>query len=301
MAANTGPAWSAVIDIGSNSVLLLIARRGADGSLEVERDQSTVTRLSEGAAKSGVLSPVAIERTLTCLRDYVAVVRELGASLRAVATEGVRMVQNPAAFLDPAAVVLGQPVELVSGDEEARLSYLSVALEQPGDGPLRVLDIGGGSTELVLGRGHELISSRSHAIGSVRLTEMFVDTDPPTPANIAAIEDHARRAFGDQPVIPHPELYGLAGTITSTAALILGLERYERHRVDGAWFSVAQVRALRDELAAEPIERRAARSALGRGRADVIVAGVTILLCALEHCGAETLIVRDRGLRYALL
>ncbi|TPV94896.1 MAG: Ppx/GppA family phosphatase [Myxococcales bacterium FL481] len=301
LAASGETGWSAVIDIGSNSCLLLVARRRADGSLLVHSDTSTVTRLSEGAAQCGRLRPEAIARTLACLETYAATARALGCTCRAVATEAVRMVADADRFLEPAAKVLGAPVELLSGEQEARLSYLSVALEHPTDESLRVLDIGGGSTELVCGRGREIHSSESHPIGSVRLTEAHVTSDPPSPANLAAIEAHAQRVFAAQRIDPYPELCGLAGTITSAAALGLGLARYERHRVDGSRFSVDQMRALRDELATESSEQRASRPALGPGRADVIVAGMTILLCALQHCGAQTLLVRDRGLRYALL
>ena len=299
--ADAGGEWSGVIDIGSNSVLLLVARRFADGTLDVRLDQSTVTRLSEGAGRSGSLRPEAISRTLACLREYAEIVARFGCTVRAVATEGLRMVANPRAFLVPAADILGRDVELISGEQEARLSYLSVARETPPGTALRVLDIGGGSTELVLGTGQQVESAHSHRIGSVRLTEAHIDTDPPSKRALTAIEAAARESFAGQVVTPQAELHGLAGTITSSAALMLGLERYERRRVDGTRFSLQQVRALRDQLAGETLAARLQHAALGKGRADVIVAGVTILLCALEHCGAETLVVRDRGLRYALL
>lgn len=291
----------AVIDIGSNSVLLLIGERRPDGSVEIVHDRATVTRLSEGAAQSGRLSSEAIARTLECLEEYARVVRSHGLPLRAVATEGVRMAQNGRDFLDPVAGVLGRSVELISGEEEARLSYLSVALECPQPGHLRVIDIGGASTELVVGRGHEIIDRRSHRIGSVRLTEALVHGDPVTPAELDAIEQSARDAFLDQPLQPHAELHGLAGTVTTATAVMLGLSAYDRQAVDGQRLSRSQVRTLRDQLAAQTVEQRAAHPCIGPGRADVIVTGVTILACALEHCGADTLVVRDRGLRYALL
>ncbi|MEE9383101.1 MAG: hypothetical protein V3V08_06770 [Nannocystaceae bacterium] len=292
---------SAIIDIGSNSCLLLIARRLPGGSLDVRLDRSTVTRLSQGAAQTGTLRADAVARTLSCLKQYAEIAREHGARPRAVATEGLRMVTNPEVFLEPAAAILGDPVQLISGDEEARLSYLSVALEYDEARDLRVLDIGGGSTELVVGHGHEVRSSMSHAVGSVRLTEAHVHQDPPSAASVAAMEAAVRAAFARQPLSPFPQLHGLAGTITSSAALILELPRYERSRVDQATFGAAAIRKLRDRLMHETLLDRSAYPSLGQGRADVIVAGVTILLVALEHCGAETLVVRDRGLRYALL
>ena len=294
--------WRAVIDIGTNSVLLLIARRAVGSAVEVLLDQSTITRLGKGAGQSGVLAPDAIARTLAVLRRYRETAEAHGASLLAVTTEGVRMASNRDDFLAPAAEVLGAPVRLLGGDEEAELSYRSVAQETGGAGPLRVIDIGGGSTEIAVGEGMTLLSSVSHRIGAVRLTERFVTSDPPTPETVAAIEQEALATFGrGQPLAPHPVLHGVAGTVTTAAALLLGLEKYDREKVDGTRFAAAQVRALRDELARETSAERCRRPALDPGRADVVVAGLTILVAALQHCGATELAVRDRGLRYALV
>lgn len=292
----------AVIDIGSNSILLLLASRGPHG-FEIVRDEATVARLSQGAADRGSLAPEAIARALAVIERYVGVAREHGIereAIVAVATEGLRMVDNPQDFLDPAAALLGRPVRLISGDEEARLSYQSVALDHP-DAELRVIDIGGASTELAIGRGRELLASHSHRIGSVRLSERFVVEHPPPRAAILEMEASVRAALADQPLAPQPELHGLAGTVTTCAALLLGLREYERERIDGSRFPTERIRALRDELATWPLARLQAEPLLGVGRADLVVAGATILLVALEHCGADTLVVRDRGLRYALV
>ncbi len=283
----------AVIDIGTNSVLLLVGRR-VGSRVEIVRDEARITRLGEGVGRSGVLAPEAIERTVRVLEDYRELARADGAELVAVATEGLRQASNQDAFLEPAARALGQPVTLVSGDEEARLSWLSVAQEEPELETLRVLDIGGGSTELVVGRGETIESRRSHKVGSVRMTERFGE-------NVRAIEAAVREAFAEQPVAPAPVLHGLAGTVTTAAALMLGLEAYDRDRVDGTRWSVERIVTLREEIAAETVQQRTRRPCLPIGRADVIVAGLTILVEALRHCGASTLVCRDRGLRFALL
>lgn len=295
--------WRAVIDIGTNSVLLLIARRRLTGpGLEVALDESTITRLGKGVAQTGVLAPEAIASTLEVLRRYRETAASFGAAPLAVTTEGVRLATNRDEFLRPAGALLGSPVRLLSGEEEAALSFRSVAQETAEDGPLRVLDIGGGSTEIAVGEAGALVSSVSHPIGAVRLTERFVTSDPPTPEAVAAIEAEALATFArGQPLPPYPVLHGLAGTVTTAAALLLGLAKYDRERVDGSVFQAAQVRALRDELARETSAERCRRPALDPGRADVVVAGLSILLAALRHCGADTLVVRDRGLRYALL
>jgi exopolyphosphatase/guanosine-5'-triphosphate,3'-diphosphate pyrophosphatase len=152
MSASSFP-WRAVIDLGSNTALLLIARRRVDGSIEVKRDRARLTRLSAGAVVTGRLDPAAIARTLEALRAHRQEAEECGATLTAVATEGVRIVGHPAAFLADAAEVLGTELRVISGAEEAALSYQSVAIDHAGGGRLRVIDIGGASTELIVGTG----------------------------------------------------------------------------------------------------------------------------------------------------
>lgn len=295
-------AMRAVIDIGSNSVLLLVGRRHADGSLTIVRDESTVARVAEGAAASGKLRPDAIERTLSVLRRYRELADADGVTeIEAVATEGLRMADNAQEFLCPAAAVLGSAVRLLSGEDEARLSYRSVALEHPDLDPLRVLDIGGASTELVVGRGLEVEQAVSHQLGSVRITEMLGDGHPPSATALARMHVHAREVFSAQPLQPHSTLHGLAGTVTTATALLLGLERYDRDAVDRTLVGIAALRSLLDRLLGMSLAQLQACPLLGIGRADVVVGGVVILIAALEHCGAEMLLVRDRGLRYALL
>lgn len=291
----------AVIDIGTNSVLLLLGRRGADGRVEIERDEARVARLGEGVAKRGSLLPEAIDRTIAILEDYRQLADAAGAPIEAVATEGLRLASDREVFLGRAHQALGVPVRMISGEDEARLSYLSVAREHPDVAVMRVIDIGGASTELVSGRGEQIESVVSHKVGSVRLTEAHVRHDPISGDEIEAIEAEARAALHRQPLPPVETLYGLAGTVTTTAALLLGLREYDRERVDGTRWGRAEIAALRDRLAAETIETRMQRTGLAPGRADVVVAGISVLLVALDHCGATTLAVRDRGLRYALL
>jgi exopolyphosphatase/guanosine-5'-triphosphate,3'-diphosphate pyrophosphatase len=164
-----------------------------------------------------------------------------------------------------------------------------------------VIDVGGGSTELVVGEGTSIADMRSHAVGAVRLTERYARGDPPAPEGVQVMTGAIREALATQPLSPHPELIGLAGTATTAAALMLGLDRYDRDLVDRSRFPLSDLRGLRDELAAETFAQRCERPCLPPGRADVIVAGLTILCVALEHCGADTFVVRDRGLRYSLL
>ncbi len=303
MNSSSEPPWRAVIDIGTNSVLLLLARRhGPDAALEVASDTCTITRLGAGVATSGRLDPAAIARTLACLQTYRQRADAASATIVAVTTEGVRMASNRDDFLGPAAQVLGVPVRLLSGPEEAALSFRSVACDTTETTTLRVLDIGGGSTELAVGDREQLHGAVSHPVGAVRLTDTLAPADPPTPAMLAAVRAAVLASLQQhQPLTPAPLLHGVAGTVTTTAALLLGLTAYDRLRVDGSRFAVSEVAALRDTLARETAAERTRRPCLERGRADVIVTGLTILLAALEHCGATTLVVRDRGLRYSLI
>lgn len=289
-----------VLDIGSNSVLLLVAAINEQGRLRVVRDVSRVTRLSEGAAASGKLKSAAIDRTLAALHELRGLANQLGVNPLAVATAGVRMAKNQDDFLLPAAEVLGAPVRLLSGDQEAQLSFASVAVDQSETTPIRVIDIGGGSTELVVGCGNKILSAHSHEIGAVRLTERFVHSDPVDPDALEAMERAIAESFSKQKLEPSPVLYGLAGTVTSAAALILGLQEYDREKVDGTQITLGELLRLRDELAAMTQAQRRALPVLGKGRADVVVAGVTVLCSAMRHCGAQMLAVKDRGLRYAL-
>lgn len=291
----------AVIDIGTNSVLLLLGSRAADGAVLIEHDEARVARLGEGVAKRGALLPAAIDRTIEILADYRQQADAADAPIEAVATEGLRLAEDRDVFLNRAEAALGVPVRMISGEEEARLSYLSVAREHPDVEAMRVIDIGGASTELVAGRGEEIDSVVSHKIGSVRLTEAHVKGDPITAAEVEAIAAAARSTLERQPMESAHELYGLAGTVTTLGALLLGLEAYDRDAVDGSRWARTDVGILRDQLAAESLDTRLRRPCLSPGRADVVVAGLTILCVAMEHCGANTLVVRDRGLRYALL
>lgn len=294
----------AAIDIGSNSVLLLVGRRDAAGQVVVAAEAARITRLARGASATGALDPAAIDRTVAVLAEYREIAAQHGGQIVAVATEGLRVAKDPSVFLNAAKEALGVDVRMISGDEEARLSYLSVAHEKPAEepvGPLRVVDIGGASTELVVGQGREIVDARSHHVGSVRFTERFVDSDVVSSEAIAAIDAAASEALQSQPVTPHPEVHGLAGTVTTAAALLLDLAAYDRLAIDGSRWSAEQLVSLRDRLAALPLEQRIREPVLPRGRADVIVAGLTILIAVLRHCGASTLVTRDRGLRYALI
>ena len=268
----------AAVDIGTNSTRLLVTS-SEEG--EVER-RMVVTRLGEGVDASGRLAPGAIGRTLDVLADYARVARSAGvARLRATATSAARDAANTGDFFVPAAALLGVTPEVISGIDEAGLSFLGATAElDPADGPFLVADVGGGSTEFVLG--HETPEALvSVDVGCVRVTERFLGSDPPSPAELSAargaVDAELDRVEAAVPVARARRLVGLAGTVTTVAAYVLGLAERDAARTHHAVLSVAEVDAAYRELAAMGVgERRGCL--VDPGRADVVVGGALLFV-----------------------
>ncbi|PZR54414.1 exopolyphosphatase [Xylanimonas oleitrophica] len=272
----------AAVDCGTNSIRLLVADVAADGTLtEVER-RTTIVRLGQGVDRTGELAPEALERTFAATREYARVVRETGAEkVRFVATSATRDARNRQVFADGVRAALGVEPEVVSGDEEAALSFRgatgAVAVSHPG--PYLVADLGGGSTELVLGESAPQ-AAFSMDVGSVRMTERHLPSDPPTQAEVEAARADVRAALDEaSAVVPlgrATTLVGLAGSVTTITAYALGLREYDRSRVDGAVLAVDDVLAACDRLLAMTREERLALGFMQPGRADVIGAGALV-------------------------
>ncbi|TWH33981.1 Ppx/GppA phosphatase family protein [Isoptericola variabilis] len=272
----------AAIDCGTNSIRLLVADVSDDGTLtEVDR-RTEVVRLGQGVDRTGELAPEALERTLTTAREYARAIRDLGAErVRFVATSATRDARNRDVFRDGVLDAVGVEPEVVSGDEEALLSFTGAtsgtATDHPG--PYLVVDLGGGSTELVLGTTTP-DAALSLDVGSVRLTERHLRTDPPTDAEIAAARADVRAALdAAAAVVPLGKtatLVGLAGSITTVTAHALGLPSYRRERVHGATFAPGTVLAACDDLLHRTREQRLALGFMHPGRADVIGAGALV-------------------------
>jgi len=293
----------AAIDCGTNSTRLLV----------VDRDRSTlarrmiVTRLGERVDETGELAEAAIARTLAALREYRQTIDHYGVvRLRAVATSAARDAKNAEAFFSAAETVLGVRPELLSGTEEGRLSYRGATFElDPKKGPYLVVDLGGGSTEFVAGspKGSneppEAIVSLD--IGCVRVTERFLSGDPPTAdsvraarAAVGATLDEALRA---NPALKVPEsMVGVAGTISTLAALEIGLDHYDSERVHLARLSRAAVERWLETLADEPVEKRRRRGAIEPGRADVIVGGALVLAEVMAAFERDELVHSERDI-----
>jgi exopolyphosphatase / guanosine-5'-triphosphate,3'-diphosphate pyrophosphatase len=288
----------AAVDLGTNSTRLLVAdvENGSIG--EVVR-RLKITRLGEGVDERKRLLPTAIARVRNVLTDFRREAEALGAERTlAIATSAVRDAENGAAFLGEIEWSYGFQTRLLSGHDEAQLTFRGVALGRALTEDTLVLDIGGGSTELVVGGSDGLRFHNSLDLGCVRLTERFLHSDPPTAAELEACASAVRVMLAERvpnELEPRAAL-GVAGTITSIAALDLGLDQYDPDKVHGHRIARAGVAAQLERLATVPVAERREIPALEPDRAPVIVAGGVILREALDHFGLERLEASERDI-----
>jgi exopolyphosphatase/guanosine-5'-triphosphate,3'-diphosphate pyrophosphatase len=293
----------ATIDIGTNTTLLLVAQASA-GEVRVLDERAEITRLGRGIGADGGLGRPGIERTLAVLTDYVAIARTHGASIHAIGTEGLRRAPNARDFLEPAARILGAPVEVIDGDREAALTFLAAERSFPDQarGTVVVIDIGGGSTEIIVARVGHMEFRRSLPVGSVRLTERHVRTDPAGASEVAAIAGEIAQHLTNVPFPSGPiTLIGTAGTVTTLAAMSLGLRSYDPARVHGLRLTLAALGKQIDRLRASTQPEREKMAGLDPKRADVILAGACVLQQIAVAARAPEILVSDRGIRWGLL
>jgi exopolyphosphatase/guanosine-5'-triphosphate,3'-diphosphate pyrophosphatase len=281
------------VDIGTNSVRVLIED---DRGAELERHMQ-ITRLGQGVDVTGSLHPDAIARTVAVLGQYGELLKKHGVTrVRAAATSAARDAKNSREFFDAAERALGARPELLSGDEEAELSFRGATAGVPTTGaPFLVMDIGGGSTEFVLGtdKPEALISVD---MGCVRMTERYLKSDPPARAELEAIETEVRRKLADVkravPVERTKTLIGLAGTVTALAATQLGLKKYDATQTHHAELTRAQVETLYARLSSLTIEER--RGVLAEPkRAETIAGGAAVLATVLRELAIDRLLVSE--------
>ncbi len=293
----------AAIDVGTNAVLLSIAEpRGATLAPLLER--ATLTRLGEGVDESRRLQASAISRTLSALEDYARCIDAHAVDrVVAVGTSALRDAGGATQFLDAAERALGTPLCVISGEIEARLTFEGGVSGLGLAGPVVVFDVGGGSTEVVCGRvGDAPEASVSLNIGSVRLFERHVRSDPPAAEELAAVRADIRRALRAAPAAPAAaQVVGVAGTMTTLFALARRLEVYDAAKVHGGLLSSADVAHWAEQLCALPLPRRRAHPGLEPGRADVIPIGALLVQELASHFRADKLIVSDRGVRWGAL
>ncbi|MFJ3205009.1 exopolyphosphatase [Streptomyces sp. NPDC086989] len=298
------------IDCGTNSIRLLVADFDpATGEL-VELDRRmTIVRLGQGVDKTGRLAPEALERTFAACREYASVIEEFGAErVRFVATSASRDAENRDEFVQGVFGILGVEPEVISGDEEAEFSFTGATRELVThdhlERPFLVVDIGGGSTEFVVGEEH-VRAARSVDVGCVRMTErhLVVDgvvTDPPTAEQIAAIRADVEAALDlaaqTVPLAEARTLVGLAGSVTTVAAIALGLPEYLSSEIHHARIPYETVREISERMLTATHAERAAIPVMHPGRVDVIGAGALVLLAIMERTGAAEVVVSEHDI-----
>jgi len=296
----------AVVDIGTNSTRLLVADV-ADGAIAELDRRTIITRLGEGVDATGRLGDAPQERVFAALEEYAGVIERLGVQRRAaVMTSAVRDAANGAAFRGAVETRYALPGRTLSGDEEARLTFLGATAARPADASdaLLVIDIGGGSTELVVGAGRTVRFHVSTQAGVVRHTERHLHKDPPTPAELEALAADAGAVIAaGVPEAIRREVaaaVAVAGTATTAAAVDLVLEPYDSAAVEGHRLSLARLEALLAELAALPLARRLEVPGLPPGRAPTIVAGLVILIEVLRAFGLDATEISDRDILWGV-
>jgi exopolyphosphatase / guanosine-5'-triphosphate,3'-diphosphate pyrophosphatase len=288
----------AAIDVGTNSTRLLVAEEEPGGFRPLER-RMTITRLGEGVDRRRVLGSEALQRTFATIADYAATCGEYGVQhLRVTGTSAVRDAHNRNEFFDGVRKLTGQDPEMLSGEEEARASFLG-ALSDLEPGPSLIVDIGGGSTELIYGtdRPEALLSMD---IGCVRMYEKHLVSDPPAEAEVASLRAEVDGVIGDaKPRLNVPSgarLIGVAGTVTQLATLKAGVPVYDPDITHHSVMTHGDVRRLARRLTSLPYDGRRRLRGMDPGRADVIVAGANILLATMEAFDAPEVLVSERDI-----
>jgi exopolyphosphatase / guanosine-5'-triphosphate,3'-diphosphate pyrophosphatase len=295
----------ATLDIGSNTVLMLAVEVGADGRPRVLAERSRITRLARGVDATGRLDPDSAARTLAAIEEFATEARALGAErIVAAATDALRDAADGTRFIARVKERSGVALEIIPGLEEARLSHLAVmrGLSIDPRAPLLILDIGGGSTEFIRAEPGRELQMTSLQIGSVRLTERCIRSDPPSPADVAALHaaiDGALDSLGweFQPRVT----VGIAGTVTTICAVLLGMTTYDAGAVHGRVLTRADVERASAMFGARALAERRKLPGLVEGRADVIFAGTAILERAMTRFGADRVVVSDQGVRWGLV
>ncbi|MEV6115775.1 Ppx/GppA phosphatase family protein [Streptomyces sp. NPDC052109] len=300
----------AAIDCGTNSIRLLVADVHPQTGELVDLDRRmTIVRLGQGVDRTGRLAPEALERTFAACREYAQIIKEHGAErLRFVATSASRDAENRDDFVRGVVDILGVEPEVITGDQEAEFSFTGATEELKGRDdltrPYLVVDIGGGSTEFVVGDDH-VRAARSVDVGCVRMTERHLVhggkvSDPPTEEEIAAMRADIEVALDlAEQTVPLREahtLVGLAGSVTTVSAIAQKLPEYDSARIHHSRISHDRVREITEWLLRSTHAERAAIPSMHPGRVDVIGAGALVLLAIMERIGAEEVVVSEHDI-----
>jgi exopolyphosphatase/guanosine-5'-triphosphate,3'-diphosphate pyrophosphatase len=299
---------TAGVDIGTNSVRILVAEVEGSGktlNLRTLHRLMNITRLGQGVDERGYLSGEAMERTAAVLREYRELMSEEEVEAWDIAaTSAARDAANAEDFLLLVEEIMESRPRMLSGNEEAQLSFLGAtydlgALLPPGDAVL-IVDIGGGSTEMVVGRDGDILEEISLDVGCVRMSERYLAHDPPLQRELEDMEGFVRSLLAPQAgrisCLPPRLLVGLAGTVTTLSGLQQGLQRYDGDAIHHSWLNLQEVRELYARLSSVPLAERKTLMRLEPGRADVIVGGTGVLLVLLRELGWEKLLVSEKDI-----
>ncbi|MCX6910692.1 MAG: Ppx/GppA phosphatase family protein [Verrucomicrobia bacterium] len=295
----------AAIDIGTNTIKLLVAAVEA-GTLTALHEDSQTTRLGEGVSKTKRLTPEAIERTAAGVAVFAGKAREMGAAkILAVATSGAREAKNTGQFLARTREVAGLDVEIISGEREAELIFAGVSTDAGlRDQRLLVMDVGGGSAEIIAGQSGCIERRASVPAGAVRLTERFLHGDPVSSSELDALLQHGRELLRPELAQYSPEgrvMVGTGGTVTTAAAVDQSLARFSIEKVNHYPLTRQRLAEMLERLRRLPLAERRNVPGLPPKRADIIIAGLAMYVVAMELAGIERLTVSTGGLRFGLL
>jgi exopolyphosphatase / guanosine-5'-triphosphate,3'-diphosphate pyrophosphatase len=297
----------AAIDIGTNTLRLLIAEAVGSDHFTILHQEQTIARLGEGLLPSRLLQDAPSRRSLGVLRRFAETARRFNAlHVATVATSAVREASNREEFVAAVRRDSGLSIRVIDGNEEARLTLLGVRHGlRLGSRRVLVMDIGGGSTEFILANGEVIETMVSTGLGVVKLTEAHLNSDPPKPRELEAIEqvvaDRIDRLRAILPDLEGTALISTAGTPTTLAAMDLGLTVYSPDRVNGHRLSMTRTRQLLHVLATRPLAERRAIPPLEPGRADVMIAGTALLVTVMGVLAYDEFVVSDSGLREGVL
>jgi exopolyphosphatase / guanosine-5'-triphosphate,3'-diphosphate pyrophosphatase len=295
----------ATFDIGSNTVLMLAVEVGSDRRPRVLAERSRITRLGRGVDSAGRLDPDSSARTLAAIEEFASDARSLGVDkIVAAATAALRDAADGAQFIARVRERTGVALEIIPGLEEARLSHLAVlrGLAIDPRAPLLIVDIGGGSTEFIHTEAGRELQMTSLQIGSVRLTERCIRSDPPSAQDVAGLRATIDGALAGLGWNFRPEvMVGIAGTVTTICAVVLGMTAYDAAIVHGHVLTRAEVERALAMFGSRALDERRKLPGLVEGRADVIFAGAMILERAMTRFDAASVIVSDQGVRWGLV
>ncbi|MEX0601986.1 MAG: Ppx/GppA phosphatase family protein [Bacteroidota bacterium] len=293
------------IDIGTNTLLLLIADVGPGGTITPVYNGHIIARLGRGVDRNGVILPETVKRVLAHLSDYRRLSDEHKADvLVACGTSALRDAANREEFIAGVQRQCGFTVRILSGDEEAELTYLGAVsdhLPENRNGQFCVLDIGGGSTEITEGTGETIGRRTSVDVGSVRLTERILTSSPPEPGQLAKAAEFIRSHLGSlSRCDPHATVIGVAGTVTTLAAMQLNLPRFQPERVHGTRLGRNSIGEAYEMLKTLTVDQIRSHRQIAAGREDILLAGILILMEAMDVLGVGSIRASDRGLRYGM-